>query len=207
MAPKIETKAIEPVAVEVKAPDTAKAEDKTAEYGPDTRVESVAQYIDEYDPETAMRMMQAHIRMADDLRRGGVGKWELPPTHRHLAPPAYRFSRLGTMSDVKQRDKILRQKFIAEQMGWKQAPRGTRNSLYLTDGDQGVYMCIAEIVGRQHDEHKKKTLDEINRRRFSRSVNRLPEDLQQSGVSRSTTIERVDVSHGTASIDDFRKMR
>lgn len=186
------------------APKDTKAEDKTTEPA-SMHIESVPQYIDEYDPETAMRMMRAHIAMTEDLRRNGAGRWELPPTHRQLAPPAYRFTRLGTMSDVKRRDAILRQRFILEQFGWKVAPKGTRNSLYLSDGDQGVYMCIAEVAGKELDAHEKKTRDEIRRRRFGKGLNKLPEDLAQLGAN--MRVESVDVKQGQVSAEEFRKMR
>lgn len=183
---------------------SAKPEAKTTEpasLGP--TVESVPQYIDEYSPEVAMRMMQAHIRMAQEVRKGGAGRWEVPHTHRHLAPPAYRFVRLGTMSDVKRRDAILRQRFILEQMGWKVAPAGTRNSLYLTDGDQGVYLMIAEPAAQMLDEHERQTREEVRRRRFGKALGRLPEDLRNLGAG--IQVDSVDVQQGRMSINEFRK--
>lgn len=188
----------------------SKSEQKMAEpkgltvepsFGP--TIESVPQYIDEYPPDVAMRMMRAHIQMAQEVRKGGTGRWEVPPTHRQLAPPAYRFCRLGTMSDAKRRDAILRQRFILEQMGWKLAPAGTRNSLYLTDGDQGVYLCIAEPAGKVLDEHERQTREEVKRRRFGKALGRLPEDLR--GLGAGMQVESVDVQQGRMSIDDFRK--
>jgi hypothetical protein len=178
---------------------------KTTEPVGGVHVESVRQYLDEYSPEEALQMMRSHIAMSEDVRKKGVGRWELPPSHRHLSPPAYRFTRLGTMADVKRRDALLRQKFVLEQYGWKQAPRGTRNSLFLQDGDQGVYMCIAEVAALEQDAHEKKSRDEMRRRRFGKGVNRLPEDLQQLGMS--MRVESVDVSQGRTSVDEFRKMR
>lgn len=176
----------------------------------DLRVESVPQHIDEFDPETAMRMMIAHIRMADDIRRNGGGRWEMPSTHRHIQPngpgKTHRITRLGCMADVKQRDKILRHRFILEQQGWKLAPPGTRNSLYIVDGDQGVYMILPEAVGRVADEHERQTRDKLSRRRFSRSVDNLPEDLAAVGL-KGVSFDRVDVSSGQTSIEGFKAMR
>lgn len=175
-------------------------------------IESVAQYIDEFDPATAMRMMQQHLAMSDELRRLGAGRWEVPGKYRHMvAPgpngrPAYRFIRLGTMSDPKRRDAILRQRAICELMGWKLAPSGTRNALYLTDGDQGVYMCLPEAAGQAHDEHERKTRMEIRQRRFSKSIKALPEDMAKLG-SKHVSIESLDVSRGSMSVGDFNKSR
>lgn len=194
----------------VVTPSEEKTAEPTAHITPDTRVESVAQYIDEYDPETAMRMMLAHIRMAEDVRRNGGGRWEMPSTHRHIQPngpgKTHRITRLGCMADVKQRDKILRHRFILEQQGWKLAPPGTRNSLYIVDGDQGVYMILPETVGRIADEHERQTRDKLNRRRFSRSVDNLPEDLAAVGL-KGVSFERVDVSSGQTSIEGFKAMK
>ena len=182
----------------------------TAHITADSRVEGVAQHIDEYDPETAMRMMVAHLRMADDVRRNGGGRWEMPPTHRQIQPNGagrtHRITRLGCMADVRQRDKILRQRFLLEQQGWRLAPQGTRNSLFIVDGDQGVYMILPESVGRIADEHERQTRAKIHQRRFSRSVNNLPEDLAAVGL-RGVSFDRVDVSSGQTSIEGFRAMK
>jgi hypothetical protein len=178
---------------------------------PETHVESVPQYIDEYSPDVAMRMMRSHLAMSEEVRRNGGGRWEVPHTHRHMVArgddgrPAYRFTRLGTMSDVRRRDAVLRQQAILELMGWKLAPKGTRNSLFLADGELGVYMCIAEVVGKELDAHEKKTRDQVRQRRFGKSLNRLPEDLQSLGSS--MRVEGVDVQQGTMSVDEFRRSR
>lgn len=191
------------------------SEEKTAEpvattSPADLHVESVPQHIDEFDPETALRMMVAHIRMSEDVRRNGGGRWEMPSTHRHIQPngpgKTHRITRLGCMADAKQRDKILRQRFILEQQGWKLAPPGTRNSLYIVDGDQGVYMILPESVGRIADDHERQTRDKLNRRRFSRSVDNLPEDLAAVGL-KGVSFDRVDVSSGQTSIEGFKRMR
>ena len=180
--------------------------------GPSTVVESVAQYVDEYDAATAMRMMQQHITMSEELRTLGRGRWEVPPKYAHMTTllatgrMSFRFIRLGTMSNVTRRDAILRHRFICEQMGWKLAPSGTRNSLYLTDGDQGIYMCIAESAGLMLDEHEHKTRMEIRARRFSKSLKELPEDLSKLG-SRDVSIESLDVSRGATSVGEFNKRR
>lgn len=208
-APKIETKTPdEPV--KVVPVNEEKRPDPTAHITPETVVESVAQFIDEFDPATALQLMQQHIRMSEEVRRNGGGRWEMPTSHRHIQPNGpgrtHRLTRLGCMADVRQRDKILRQQFLLEQQGWKLAPKGTRNSLYIIDGDQGVYMIIAEMVGRVQDEFERKTRDEINKRRFSRSVGNLPEDIAAAGI-KNVAFERVDVSQGRSSIEDFRRMK
>jgi hypothetical protein len=194
-----------PVAEPVKVAPSR--EDKTVDFTPDSHVEAGVQYIDEYSPERAMAMMSQHIAMAEDVRRNGGGRWEMPPTHRHIVPnglnKTHRVTRLGTMSDPRRRDAILRQRFTLEQMGWSLAPSGTRNSLYLTDGDQGVYMLIAEVAGLIHDGFERETRRKLRERRFSRTLTSLPEDLQSSGLS----FDRVDVTQGRTSISDFKRMK
>ena len=49
----------------------SKSEQKTSE-PVSVSVESVPQYIDEYSPEVAMRMMRAHLQMTQELRKGAA---------------------------------------------------------------------------------------------------------------------------------------
>ncbi len=196
------------------APDPVKVlpahEDKTAAFTPDAHVEAGVQYIDEYSPERAMALMRRHIAMAEEVRQNGGGRWEMPPTHRHIvangAGRTHRVTRLGTMADPRRRDAILRQRFVLEQMGWSVAPKGTRNSLYLTDGDQGVYMLIAEVAGIELDNFERETKLKLRERRFSRKLNALPEDLQAAGM-KGVSFDRVDVTQGRTSVDEFRRMK
>lgn len=195
---------------ESKTTEPAVTPSATAGITADSRVESVAQYVDEFDPATAMSMMLAHLRMADDVRRNGGGRWEMPSTHRHIQPNGagrtHRITRLGCMADVRAREKILRHRFILEQQGWRLAPPGTRNSLFIVDGDQGVYMILPEQVGRVADEHEAATRKKLLARRFSRSVNSLPEDIAAAGIS-GVSFDRVDVSTGQTSVEGFKAMR
>ena len=202
---------IDPVAVAAEPVKTVPAhEDKTAEFTPDARVEAGVQHIDEYSPERAMALMRRHIEMAEEVRANGGGRWEMPPTHRHIIPNGagrtHRVTRLGTMADPRRRDAILRQRFVLEQMGWSLAPKGTRNSLYLTDGDQGVYMLIAEVAGLELDKFERETKRKLRERRFSRKLNALPEDLQAVGM-KGISFDRVDVTQGRTSVDEFRRMK
>lgn len=203
-APKIDTAAA-PAADPVKV--APPREDKTADFTPDSHIEAGVQYIDEYSPERAMALMRQHIAMAEEVRKNGGGRWEMPSTHRHILPnganKTHRVTRLGTMADPRRRDAILRQRFVLEQMGWSIAPKGTRNSLYLTDGDQGVYMLIAEVAGLALDDFERETKRKLRERRFSRKLNALPEDLQSAGLS----FDRVDVTQGRTTVADFRRMK
>lgn len=198
-----------------KAADTKESktvEPTSASFGVDTQVDSVAQYLDEYPPEQALAMMRKHIELSAELRKMGAGRWEVPPRYRQMTEhgsdgrPRYRFVRLGCMADVRRRDAILRSRFVLEQMGWKLAPSGTRNTLYLGDGDQGVYMCLPEIAGKEHDAQERKSRAEIRSRRFSRGLNRLPDDLKEIGAG-NMRVESVDIRQGSVSADEFRKMR
>lgn len=202
-APKIETKAFaEPV-----ASATSKAEEKrvepTSSMGPGTVVESVAQYMDEFSAEEAVARMEAYVTMHAHILRGGVGEWFLPATHRHLNPKEFRFTRLGCFADLKQRDRILRQRFVLEEMGWKTCPPGTHNKLFQLDLDAGVYMMIPMPAWRIQEATEKKARMEVRKRRFSRAVDRLPEDMQ--GM-RNMNVTKLDVQHGTMSLQDFRKL-
>jgi len=178
----------------------------------ETQVESVAQYVDEFDEATAMRMMKSHLQMAAALRKGGAGRWEVPEKYRHMVAKgadgrtAYRFVRLGTLSDLRSRDAILRNAALLEAMGWKKAPASTRNALYLTDSELGVYYCIAEAVGKVLDEHEHLTRMQVRQRRFGKSAKGLTEDMAGIG-GEGMAIERLDVEQRTMSLGEFAKMR
>ena len=202
---------IDPAAVVAEPVKTVPAhEDKTAEFTSDARVEAVVQHIDEYSPERAMALMRRHIAMSEEVRQNGGGRWETPPTHRHIvlngAGRTHRATRLGTMADPRRRDAILRKQAVLELMGWSIAPKGTRNSLYLTDGDQGVYMIIAEVAALELDAYEQETKRKLRERRFSRKLNALPEDLQAAGM-KGVTFDRVDITQGRTSVSEFRRMK
>jgi hypothetical protein len=74
----------------------------------------------------------------------------LPAGWRHLAPPAYRFIRLGRRDDPHRQDEIARRRSELQAMGWRDAPTGTRH-LDHDDGEHGVYM-YADDTGTRLDE-------------------------------------------------------
>lgn len=177
------------------APSSATATTTSAEL----HIESAPQFMDEYSPDVAMRMMKAHVALCEEVRKAGRGTWTTPIAH--IKPPEYRFCRLGTMADVKRRDAILRQRFILEQQGWRLAPAGTFNPLWAVDGAEGVYMVIAEPAAQVLDEFERQTRRDLASRRLGLQ-NSTPTDLQ--GLPRGVHIESVNVSSATMTISEFQ---
>ena len=114
------------------------AEDKTSETSltsnitPDSRVESVTQYLDEMNPAEAMAKMKAFVVQQKELRTMGRGQWFWPPSHKHMegkgddGKPLFRCIRLGTLTDLKRKAHIEAQQYVLIAQGWKKCPPGMR---------------------------------------------------------------------------------
>ena len=85
------------------------------------------------------------------MRDRGPPSWYLPEGWRHLAPPAYRFIRLGRRDDRTRQPEIAKRRAELVALGWRDAPPGTRTTKWVHDGDLGVYLYIDEPTARQHE--------------------------------------------------------
>jgi hypothetical protein len=164
------------------------------------RIEQPAQFLDEYSPDVAMRMMRDYLAQQRDLKSMAGGRWILPSTHRHLES-GFVFIRLGSRTDVARVHVIeMRRRQLIEQ-GWLDAPRGTRNSLFMGEGDHGVYMCIARPAWEAREEWER----ELRKKQSERRLGKQGSDLQAlMGDARLPIgIESVDIQRGTSSVREF----
>lgn len=180
--------------------DTTPPSIGTATTSEGIRIEQPAQYLDEYSPDVAMRMMRDYLAQQRELRTMAGGRWILPPTHRHLET-GWVFVRLGARTDVARVHVIeMRRRQLLEQ-GWLDAPRGTRNTLYMAEGDHGVYMCIARPAWEAREEWDR----ELRKRQSDRRLSKQGADLQTlMGDARIPMgIESVDIQRGTTNVREF----
>lgn len=164
------------------------------------RIEQPAQYLDEYPPEVAMRMMEAYLRQQRDLKEMSGGRWILPPTHRHMES-GWVFIRLGARTDVSRIQVLEMRRAQLKEQGWMDAPRGTRNSLFVMEGDHGVYMCIPRPAWEARDEWERA----LRKKQSERRLGKQGSDLQSLiGDQRLPIgIESITVDRGTSSVKDF----
>lgn len=168
----------------------------------ETRVESVAQYVDEWSAEEFSRNVkkfQGQIRDLETMSRGG---WYIPPEWRDRLKD-FRFIRLGTMSDLSRRTQIEVAKALLEQQGWKQVPPGVVSQQFQTDRGLGVYLCMPmaqyrewQAVAHELALMSRKSLQAIRRKEV---VDRLEND----DAGPRFHIDRFEVQKITTSVADL----
>lgn len=179
------------------------SEDRTAEFTPDARVESVTQYLDEMSDAEAMAKMRAFVSQQKDLREMGRGQWYPPHTHPHIKPPEYRCVRLGALTDVKKKAHIEAQLYILIAQGWKKCPPGMRYGPCPLEGDHGVYVYIPEPAARVRDDYERECRKAIDARRLGKESEDLADLARTSGIS----IEDIRAKSGQTSVREFLRKR
>jgi len=176
---------------------------ESAGFSFDGRVESVAQYADELSFEEAQTLMRQHIAQQRDIARQGRGTWFPPRTHPHIKKPEYRIVRLGSMTDVQRKNAVLTNLQVMLAQGWRRCPPGMRHSLFPLEGDNGVYVYIAEPLALEHDDHVRELRKAVEARRLGKES----EDLAELARTQGIVIEDVRATPRQSTVREFMNGR
>lgn len=184
----------------MKKDDTTTPTVGTATTSDGIRIEQPTQFLDEYPADVAMRMMSDYLRQQRDLKSMAGGRWILPNTHKHMES-GWVFIRLGARTDLARVQVVEMRRQQLREQGWMDAPKGTRNSLFLMEGDHGVYMCIPRPAWEARDEWERELRKKQSERRLGKQGSDLQSLIADSRIP--VGVEDVRVERGTSSVREF----
>ena len=170
----------------------------------DTQVEYVqGQHPDEWSIEEFGARIRNARRMTNDIQQmiDRQAHWYIPPEWRARLKD-FVFIRLGTMANLSQQATILTKKFILEEQGWKQAPKGVVYMHTQSDRDQGVYMCIPRTKWAEWKELSLE-IERIERRNFKARRHANIADHLENGPGPKIHIERFEPTQVTTTVGDL----
>jgi len=139
----------------------------------DIVVESVDSMIDEVALEQAFAM---YSQMVKEMGRDFSKRWEGMPAR--YAPPGYVYYRCGIKGTP-------RAEFIRAQMktaGWADAPAGTRCTAYLTDRENGLYICTPVSIYQRYVEIENQRVREKGERALRSKQSENVQQLRDMGI-------------------------